>query len=125
MPEMDGLDLCYTLGQITPDRYIYFIFLTSGTTTEMLHAFQHGADDFLSKPIVAIKLHARLTAAARLLDTQRKLKVKNRQVRAALCKTQALNNAMIKICLPRSSYKPRLSITGVAYRVLYYRCFGA
>ena len=97
MPEMNGLDLCYTLRQITPDRYIYFILLTSRSTkAEMLHAFQHGADDFLSKPIAAIELHARVTAAARLLDTQRKLKVKNRQVKAALRKTQALNNAMDK-----------------------------
>jgi len=35
----------------------------------MLYAFQQGADDFLSKPIAAIELHARVTAAARLLDT--------------------------------------------------------
>ena len=85
---MNGLDLCYTLRQITPDRYIYFILLTSRSTkAEILHAFQHGADDFLSKPIAAIELHARVTAAARLLDTQRKLKVKNRQVKAALRKT--------------------------------------
>ena len=94
---MNGLDLCYTLRQITPDRYIYFILLTSRSTkAEMLHAFQHDTDDFLNEPIAAIELHARVTAAARLLDTQRKLKVKNRQVKAALRKTQALNNAMDK-----------------------------
>tara|TARA_A200000113_G_scaffold195976_1_gene186760 strand:+ start:76 stop:687 length:612 start_codon:yes stop_codon:yes gene_type:complete len=97
MPEMNGLDLCDTLRQITPDLYIYFILLTSRSTkAEMLHAFQQGADDFLSKPIAAIELHARVTAAARLLDTQRKLKLKNRQIKAALRKTQALNAAMDK-----------------------------
>lgn len=94
---MNGLDLCYTLRKITPDRYIYFILLTSRSTkAEMLHTFQHDTDDFLSKPIAAIELHARGTAAARLLDTQRKFKVKNRHVKAALRKTQALNNAMDK-----------------------------
>ena len=62
----------------------------------MLQAFQQGADDFLSKPIAAIELHARITAAARLLDTQRKLKLKNRQIKVALRKTQALNAAMDK-----------------------------
>ena len=97
MPEMNGLDLCDTLRQITPDLYIYFILLTSRSTkAEMLHAFQQGADDFLSKPIAAIELHARVTAAARLLDTQRKLKLKNRQIKPALRKTQALNAAMDK-----------------------------
>jgi len=97
MPKMNGLDLCDTLRQITPDLYIYFILLTSRSTkAEMLHAFQQGADDFLSKPIAAIELHARVTAAARLLDTQRKLKLKNRQIKAALRKTQALNAAMDK-----------------------------
>ena len=81
----------------TPDLYIYFILLTSRSTkAEMLQAFQQGADDFLSKPIAAIELHARVTAAARLLDTQRKLKLKNRQIKAALRKTQALNAAMDK-----------------------------
>ena len=97
MPEMNGLDLCDTLRQITPDLYIYFILLTSRSTkAEMLYAFQQGADDFLSKPIAAIELHARVTAAARLLDTQRKLKLKNRQIKPALRKTQALNAAMDK-----------------------------
>ena len=62
----------------------------------MLQAFQQGADDFLSKPIAAVELHARITAAARLLDTQRKLKLKNRQIKVALRKTQALNAAMDK-----------------------------
>ena len=97
MPKMNGLDLCDTLRQITPDLYIYFILLTSRSTkAEMLQAFQQGADDFLSKPIAAIELHARVTAAARLLDTQRKLKLKNRQIKVALRKTQALNAAMDK-----------------------------
>ena len=97
MPKMNRLDLCDTLRQITPDLYIYFVLLTSRSTkAEMLHAFQQGADDFLSKPIAAIELHARVTAAARLLDTQRKLKLKNRQIKAALRKTQALNAAMDK-----------------------------
>ena len=94
---MNGLDLCDTLRQITPDLYIYFILLTSRSTkAEMLQAFQQGADDFLSKPIAAVELHARITAAARLLDTQRKLKLKNRQIKVALRKTQALNAAMDK-----------------------------
>ena len=97
MPKMNGLDLCDTLRQITPDLYIYFILLTSRSTkAEMLQAFQQGADDFLSKPIAAIELHARITAAARLLDTQRKLKLKNRQIKVALRKTQALNAALDK-----------------------------
>ena len=97
MPKMNGLDLCDTLRQITPDLYIYFILLTSRSTkAEMLQAFQKGADDFLRKPIAAVELHARITAAARLLDTQRKLKLKNRQIKATLRKTQALNTAMDK-----------------------------
>ena len=74
---MNGLDLCDTLRQITPDLYISFILLTlRSTKAEMLYAFQQGADDFLSKPIAAIELHARVTASVRLLDTQRKLKLK-------------------------------------------------
>ena len=97
MPKMNGLDLCDTLRQITPDLYIYFILLTSRSTkAEMLQAFQQGADDFLSKRIAAVELHARITAAARLLDTQRKLKLKNRQIKVALRKTQALNAALDK-----------------------------
>ena len=32
MPEMNGLDLCDTLRQITPNRYIYFILLISHST---------------------------------------------------------------------------------------------
>lgn len=69
MPGMDGLELCRRLRERGGD-YIYFILLSSVTTTgeNLDQAMQAGVDDFLAKPAKIPELKARLHVAARILN---------------------------------------------------------
>lgn len=91
MPEMDGLEFCTALRQLKWDHYIYFILLTSKSDRhDVAHGLDHGADEFLSKPVDAIELHARLKAGLRLLDMENQLIRQNERTESALAELQLL-----------------------------------
>lgn len=74
MPGMDGLELCRRFRQLPRDSYGYFILLTSKNERgAIVRGLDAGADDFLTKPVSADELRARINAGARLLSTQRQL----------------------------------------------------
>ena len=71
MPEMDGLDFCAKVRQMShiEHRYAYFIMLTAKTGKENHHqAMQVGVDDFLTKPLDQDELFTRLRVAKRILS---------------------------------------------------------
>ena len=71
MPGLDGLELCRRIRAHTPPApYTYFILQTvrSGGVTEAMEA---GVDDFITKPVVATELLARLTVAARVVGQEK------------------------------------------------------
>lgn len=71
---MDGRMLCEWLRAQKTPHYIYTIFLTNHTSLEnMIAGFKAGADDFLRKPIDRSELLARLQAARRFLQLERRL----------------------------------------------------
>ena len=74
MPELDGVELCRTIRQETLSKYVYFLLLTAKAGTDhIIEGLAAGADNFVSKPINKAVFLARLRAAARLLETERKL----------------------------------------------------
>ena len=74
MPEMDGLTLCRKLRANINFRNIYVVILTSQENpNKLIEAFEAGADDYLSKPIVHKVLLARLRAAQRVIQMQEEL----------------------------------------------------
>jgi two-component system cell cycle response regulator len=76
MPEMNGPELCREIRKNAPSASIYFIFVTARNgVNDVLEGFASGADDFLTKPINRGELLARVTAAARRLEIERKLRV--------------------------------------------------
>jgi len=91
MPDMTGIEFCRALRLAHPDRYIYFILLTSrsdkGAVAEGLEV---GADDFLSKPIDPAELRARIIAGDRLLALERELRGNNQLLSNALGRLQTL-----------------------------------
>lgn len=95
MPEMNGTDLCRALRAAHPDRYTYFILLTSrsdkGAVAEGLEV---GADDFLSKPVDTAELRARIKAGDRLLALERELRGNNQLLTDALSRLQDLYQAL-------------------------------
>src|SRR5262245_47019064 len=72
---MTGLELCWETRLITTcQRPIYVIMMSSIQDHDMvIHALDHGADDFLSKVPVPEELFARLRSAERFVTMQREL----------------------------------------------------
>lgn len=85
MPGMTGLEFCHAFRALPNEGYGYFILLTSKTgKEEIAFGLDGGADDFLTKPVSASELRARLRAGERILGMHRELVEKNRLVGATL-----------------------------------------
>lgn len=85
MPGMNGIELIEWIRSRDFGRYVYTILVTSrGRETDLIEGLSSGADDFLTKPVNANILHARLTVAERIwriqqdLLTQQQMLVKSR-----------------------------------------------
>jgi len=95
MPGMDGLEFCQTFRRLPRDSYGYFILLTSKTEKEAVaRGLDCGADDFLTKPVNAAELRARINAGERILRMERELTEKNKLVGETLAQLQSLYDAL-------------------------------
>lgn len=89
MPGMTGLEFCEKFREMQRDSYGYFILLTSKSETqEVVNGLDVGADDFLTKPVNASELRARLSAGERVLSMEQELNEKNVLIQDALEKLQ-------------------------------------
>lgn len=74
MPDMDGIELCGALRRTDAGRNMYFLLLTGTESEELVvHAFDRGADDFVTKPFIPRLLAARIKGGVRLARLQRKI----------------------------------------------------
>ncbi len=84
---MDGLsgpELCAAVRRLDLEHYVYFILLTSKTEKhDVALGLDAGADDFLSKPMDAGELKARMRAGERILTMQEDMADKNRRMSEA------------------------------------------
>nr|WP_081805373.1 SpoIIE family protein phosphatase [Actibacterium mucosum] len=95
MPGMNGLEFCSRFRKLDREGYGYFILLTSKSETEeMVHGLEVGADDFLTKPVNAAELKARLTSGERVLKMESQLNEKNQIITDALTELQGLYDAI-------------------------------
>ncbi|MEX5727989.1 sigma-B regulation protein RsbU (phosphoserine phosphatase) [Rhodovulum iodosum] len=95
MPGMSGLEFCQAFRRLPRAGYGYFILLTSKSETgEVVHGLEGGADDFLTKPVNASELRARLSAGERILGMERELTEKNRLLGAAFSEISTLYDAL-------------------------------
>lgn len=91
MPGMDGLEFCKHFRAMERETYGYFVLLTSKSEKgEIAQGLDNGADDFLTKPVNASELRARLTAGERILGMERELNEKNRLINSTLEELQSL-----------------------------------
>lgn len=91
MPGMNGLEFCKAFRMMERESYGYFILLTSKSEKkEVAHGLDNGADDFLTKPVNAAELRARLNAGERILRMERELTDKNRLINNAFQEIQSL-----------------------------------
>jgi len=95
MPGMNGLEFCDAFRKASGDRYGYFILLTSKSEkNEVAMGLQAGADDFLTKPVDANELRARISAGERILLMQRELTEKNRLITDTLDELQRVYDSL-------------------------------
>lgn len=74
MPDVDGLELCRRIRARAGADYTYFIVLTGRSGKESyLTAMEAGVDDFLTKPVDADEIKARLQVAERILRLREQL----------------------------------------------------
>jgi len=68
MPEVTGLELCQRIRQVTKPNYTYIILLTSkDELQDIIKGLEAGADDYMTKPVNFLELHARLQTGRRIL----------------------------------------------------------
>lgn len=95
MPGMDGLEFCRQFRSLSSDAYGYFILLTSKSDKgEVAQGLDAGADDFLTKPVNAHELRARINAGARVVSMERELSEKNRLISNTLAQLQTVYDAI-------------------------------
>jgi two-component system cell cycle response regulator len=80
---MDGFELCRTLRARNLPGYVYILMLTQGNRkSEILKGLEAGADSHLARPVDPADLDARLKAARRVIDLERRLRLSHEEVRA-------------------------------------------
>ncbi|MCC6303627.1 MAG: SpoIIE family protein phosphatase [Rhodobacteraceae bacterium] len=95
MEGMTGLAFCRAFRDLPRESYGYFILLTSKSEAdEIALGLDAGADDFLTKPVDAGELRARLVAGERILAMQRELKEQNRLLAATLAELRGVYAAL-------------------------------
>ncbi|MBN2907328.1 MAG: SpoIIE family protein phosphatase [Rhodobacteraceae bacterium] len=95
MPGMNGPEFCQAFRELPRESYGYFILLTSKSeTVEMVHGLDVGADEFLTKPVNASELRARIASGERIMQMEHQLREKNRLLSATLDELRALYDAL-------------------------------
>jgi two-component system, cell cycle response regulator len=75
MPGMDGATLCRHVRAAELPDYTYILMLTGHTAeSDLLAAFEAGADDYVRKPASEAELLARVKAGCRLIESERSLR---------------------------------------------------
>lgn len=74
MPVMDGFEACARIKSSPAGRRVPIVMLTALTGTEdKIRALEHGADDFLNKPINRDELRTRIKSLIRIRNLRREL----------------------------------------------------
>lgn len=98
MPELDGLELVRRIRAAPALAGIYIVMVTAlDRKDDVVLALQSGANDYLCKPFLAAEFKARISMAARLLQTQADLAARVRELEDALAQVRQLRD-LIPIC---------------------------
>ena len=85
MPDMNGFDTATVLKKDSETKEIPIIFLTAlNTPQDLVHGFQVGASDFLTKPFNKEELVMRVTQQISLVAAKRIIEKQNDELRATL-----------------------------------------
>ena len=92
MPGMDGFETCRRLKALKATQHIPVIFMTAlAGTDSKIKGFELGAVDYITKPIQAPEVLARVRTHLTILSLQKDLQVKNEMLSTMLEKEKELN----------------------------------
>ena len=95
MPNMNGLEFCQAFRAIPRENYGYFILVSSRSEKiEVMRGLEIGVDDFLTKPMNASELQARIKAGQRIIDMHRSLTEQNTLVTDTLAELRTVYDAI-------------------------------
>src|SRR5581483_3809350 len=98
MPEIDGLEICRRVRAGSRGLPTYIILLTArGKREDIVLGLQGGADDYVTKPFDLEELRARLQVGVRIVQLQRALAIRVRELEDALKRVKQLQG-LIPIC---------------------------
>jgi sigma-B regulation protein RsbU (phosphoserine phosphatase) len=99
MPELDGLEVCRRLRRLELPSYVYVIVLTALTQKENItQGLDAGADDYVTKPFERTELLARVRAGQRVVELEKSLREKNKELSEALAQVKELKG-LLPICM--------------------------
>jgi len=98
MPEMDGLEICRQVRQMSATVPPYLILLTAMSSKEdVVNGIRAGANDYLTKPFHRDELRVRLGVGVQMLELQRSLTERVKELEAALSQVKQLQG-LLPIC---------------------------
>ncbi len=99
MPDLDGLELCRRVRALDLPSYVYIILWTALTQKEnVIQGLDAGADDYITKPFDRTELLARVRAGERIIQLEKSLRQKNKELSEALAQVKQLKG-IVPICM--------------------------
>lgn len=99
MPRLDGLHVVRAIRSIPAERYTYLIMVTArDAPADVLVAFTAGVDDYLSKPVDAAQLLARLRGGERVIALESRLAARVSELERTLEELRTLKR-LLPICM--------------------------
>jgi DNA-binding response OmpR family regulator len=98
MPGMDGIEVCRRFREMPEAQAAHVILVTARRDKEDIVAgLEAGANDYITKPFEPTELRARLQAGARIVELQKSLEERVRELESALAKVKQLQG-LLPIC---------------------------
>ncbi len=99
MPGMDGPEICRKARATSSTTGAYLILLTArDTRQDLLEGLEAGANDYITKPFDKAELHARISVGLRMLELQKKLADRVRELELAIAQVKRLRG-LLPICM--------------------------
>ncbi len=99
MPDLDGLELCLRVRALDLSSYVYIILWTALTQKEnIIKGLDAGADDYITKPFDRTELLARVKAGERIIQLEKSLRQRNKELSEALAQVKQLKG-LLPICM--------------------------